>query len=120
MNKKIITIALALTLPLTVLAFPGGEGGGFEGKKGNRVERLARKLDLSTEQKTKMEAIFKQQREKLDAIKEETRARMQDVLSADQMKKLDAIKARRKEKRQERQAERKNKKQNRMQGKTEL
>ncbi len=115
MNKKIITIALALTLPLTVAAFPGGEGGSFEGNRGNKVERLAKKLDLSAEQRIKVEAIFNQQREKFDAIKKETRTRMQDVLSSEQIAKLDALKKQRKEKWPERRAERKNKNQNKMQ-----
>lgn len=118
MNKKIITFAFALTLPLTLAAFPGSEGGRSEGNRGNKVERLAKKLDLSAEQKTKLEAIFKQQREKFDAIQKETRAHMQEILSSEQMRKLDELKKKRKEKWQKRHAERKgtgNKKQNKMQ-----
>ena len=46
MNKKIITLALALALPLTVAAFPG-DNGGFEGHHANRVERLTKSLDLT-------------------------------------------------------------------------
>jgi len=44
MNKKIVTLAIALALPLTVAAFPGsGDGGRFEGHRGDKVERLAKK-----------------------------------------------------------------------------
>jgi len=117
MNKKIVTIVLALTLPLTVSAYQGGDGFRSEGQgqKGNKVERLAKKLNLTADQKTKVEAIFKQQKEKFNAIKEETRIRMQDVLSSDQMKELDQIKQQRKQRKQERKENRKNNKQNKMQ-----
>jgi protein CpxP len=96
MNKKIITIALALALPLTVAAYPGDKGD-FEGHHGNRVERLAKKLDLNAEQKSKVEVIFKEQHEKLKAIHEETRARLQEVLTKEQMAKMDEMKKQRHE-----------------------
>jgi len=117
MNTKIISIALALTLPLTVAAFPGGEGGRSEARQANRVERLTQKLNLTAEQKTKMETIFKQRQEKFDAIRTETRARMQDVLSSEQMTQLDQLKKQHKENRQQGkgQGQRKGNKQNRMQ-----
>jgi len=117
MNTKIISIALALTLPLTVAAFPGGEGGRSEARQANKVERLAQKLNLTADQKTKMETIFKQRQEKFDAIRTETRARMQDVLSAEQMTQLDQLKKQRKENRQQGKGKGKGKgnKQNRMQ-----
>lgn len=72
MNKKIIILALALTLPLTAAAFPGGKCD-FEGHHANRVEHLTKSLDLTAEQKTKVEALFKAQDEKLKIIHEETR-----------------------------------------------
>jgi len=103
MNKKIITIALALVLPLTIAAFPGEGGGGPKGNHANRVERLAKKLDLTPEQKIKVEAIFKQQKQKFEAIRKESRARMEDVLTAEQVEKLDQLKKQRQEKRQNRQ-----------------
>ncbi|MGZ5012747.1 MAG: Spy/CpxP family protein refolding chaperone [Methylobacter sp.] len=97
MNKKIITIALALALPLTVAAAPGDKGD-FEGDHANRVERLAKNLDLNAEQKSKVEVIFKEQHEKLKAIHEETRARLQAVLTKEQMTKMDEMKKQRHEK----------------------
>ena len=96
MNKKIITLALALALPLTVAAYPGDKGG-FEGHHANRVERLTKNLDLTTEQKTKVEAIFKEQEEKLKIIHEETHKRLQEVLTKDQITKLDELKKQRHE-----------------------
>lgn len=123
MNTKLITLAIALTLPLTVAAFPGGAGGNnsgngnFQGQGGNKMERISQKLDLSAEQKPKVQAIFMQQREKFNAIKKETRSRLQEVLSAEQMQTFDAMKAKRKEKRQNGQGNRMNmkNKQNQMQ-----
>ena len=97
MNKKIITLALALALPLTVAAYPGGKGG-VEGHHANRVEHLAKNLDLTPEQKTKVEAIFKEQEEKLKIIHEETHKRLQEVLTKEQITKLDELKKQRHEK----------------------
>ena len=97
MNKKIITLALALALPLTVAAFPG-DNGGFEGHHANRVERLTKSLDLTPEQKPKVEAIFKEQEEKFKIIHEETQKRLQEVLTKEQMTKMDEMKKQRHEK----------------------
>jgi protein CpxP len=47
MNKKIITLALALALPLTAAAFPGGQGD-FEGHHANRVERLTKESGFNS------------------------------------------------------------------------
>lgn len=102
MNKKIVTLVLALALPLTVAAFPGGSGGHFDGRRGDRLERMATELNLSAEQKSQMDVIFKEQREKFDAIHQETRARMQQTLSAEQMAKWDDLKKHRQEKWQKR------------------
>ena len=97
MNKKIIVLALALALPLTVAAFPG-DNGGFEGHYANKVERLTKNLDLTPEQKTKVEAIFKEQAEKFKAIHEDTHKRLQEVLTKEQMTKMDEMKKQRHEK----------------------
>ena len=97
MHKKIITLALALALPLTVAAFPG-DNGGFEGHHANRVERLTKNLDLTPEQKTKVETIFKEQEEKFKIIHEETQKRLQEVLTKEQMTKMEDIKKQRHEK----------------------
>jgi periplasmic protein CpxP/Spy len=97
MNKKTIILALTLALPLTATAFPGDKGD-FEGHHGNRVERLTKQLDLTAEQKTKVEAIFKEQEEKLKVIHEETHKRLQEVLTKEQITKLDDLKKQRHEK----------------------
>jgi periplasmic protein CpxP/Spy len=98
MNKKIIIIALILALPFTVAAFPGDKGGIDEQHHGKRVEHLTKCLDLTPEQKTKVEVIFKEQETKFRAIHEETHKRLQEVLSKEQMTKMDDMKRQRHEK----------------------
>lgn len=107
MNKKIITIVLALALPLTVAAFPGGHDGDFNGHKGDRVERLAKKLDLSAEQKEQLKQVFEEQQAKREALRQETEQRMRTVLSPEQMAKFEEIKKQRHEKWQKRHQDRK-------------
>ncbi|MEY3288153.1 MAG: hypothetical protein RLZZ419_395 [Pseudomonadota bacterium] len=97
MNKKIIILALALGLPLTAAAFSGDKGD-FEGHHANRVEHLTKSLDLTAEQKTKVEALFKEQDEKLKTIHEETHIRLQTILGKEQITKLDEMKKQRHDK----------------------
>lgn len=108
MNKKIITIALALALPLAVFAFPGGQGGDhFEGHKGDRIERLTKELDLTSEQKSQLTQIFQEQQAKREAIRQETDQRLKTVLTPEQMTKFEELKNQRHEKWQKRHQERK-------------
>ena len=95
-----IIMAMALALPLTVSAFPG-EGAGPGGKHANRMEKLTKKLDLTDDQKAKLEVIFKEQQAKRKALTEETHERMSEVLTAEQMEKMQEMKKRRQEKRKE-------------------
>lgn len=103
MNKKIIAIALAFVLPLTAAAFPGSGEGRHHGK---RMERLTKELNLTDEQRTQLETVFKEQHEKYKTIHEETRGRMKEVLTEEQMTKLDEMNQRRHEKWQEKRQER--------------
>ena len=105
MNKKLIILAMALALPLTVSAMPGeGAGAGNGGKHANRLEKMAKKLDLTDDQKAKLEVIFKEQHAKHKALREETRERMSQVLTAEQMEKMQKMKKRRQEKRKDKKA----------------
>ena len=92
MNKKIISIALALALPLTVAAFPGGDPAGMAAHDNAKIERMAKRLDLNADQKAKVEAIFKEQQDKMKAIHDETRTRIQGVLTKEQIAKMDSMK----------------------------
>ncbi|MGZ8237241.1 MAG: hypothetical protein ACXW00_03505 [Methylobacter sp.] len=101
MNKKIIMIAMALALPLTVAAMPGTDKENDEGSHyGNRMERMTKELNLNEEQKTKMNALFKEQHEKYKTIHEETRVRLKEILTPEQMTKMDDMKKRHHEQRQ--------------------
>jgi periplasmic protein CpxP/Spy len=97
MNKKVITLALAIALPLTVAAFPG-DSGNFEGHHAHRIERMTKNLNLTAEQKIKVEALFKEQEEKFKVIHDETHTRLQGVLTKEQMAKMDDLKKQRHEK----------------------
>ena len=89
----------------------------FAGNKnsGERIERLAEKLELKEAQKTEFSAIMEQQHAKKKVIKdeirelkkarfsehrEETRSALSQVLDADQLAKLDEMIQKRMEKRQ--------------------
>jgi protein CpxP len=108
MNTKIAIIALALTMPLTVAAFPGGQHGGHEGNPAERVEHLAKKLDLTADQKTQLELVFKEQHEKREALHAETQQRLQSALNPEQLAKFEEMKKQRHEKWQKRDGHRMN------------
>ncbi len=92
MNPKIVIMAIALTLPLTVSAFPGGKAEDHAAFRAQRVERLTEELNLNAEQKTQVEQIFQQQRDKQEALRQETHQRLQAVLSPEQMSRFEALK----------------------------
>ena len=97
MIKKIIIFALVLAIPLTLSAFLGDKAN-CDGHYAKRVERLTKNLDLTAEQKTKVEAIFKEQEGKFKIIHEETRTSLQEVLTKEQITKMDEMKKQRHEK----------------------
>lgn len=102
MNKKILTIALAFVLPLSVAAFPGGHDGDFKGHKGDRIEHLAQKLNLTAEQKQQLTLVFEEQHAKREALRQETDQRIQTVLTPEQMTQFEEMKKQRHEKWQKR------------------
>lgn len=90
MHKKIITMALACLLPVSiVVASP--ENPGPEWHHGEKIERLSKELDLSADQKTRLEAIFKEQHEKFKALHEERKKLMEGVLTKEQIVKWEAL-----------------------------
>ncbi|GAB4358059.1 MAG: hypothetical protein Kow0060_11800 [Methylohalobius crimeensis] len=87
MNKSIIAIALAATIPLTVLA---GAGGSKESPRHEKkMERMVETLNLNEAQKGQVETLLKEQWEKHRAVRQETRTRLEAVLTPEQMEKWD-------------------------------
>jgi periplasmic protein CpxP/Spy len=90
MKKQFAVFVLMLSIPLTALAVPEESSGGGRGR-GPNMERLTKELNLTDEQKTQLETIFKEQRAKHKALREEGHTRMREVLNQEQMKKLDEM-----------------------------
>jgi protein CpxP len=97
MNKTLLTLVCAMTFPLAAAAFPGGSGPGPEDHQKHRLERLTQELKLTNEQKSKVEAIFKEEHEKFKALHEETHGKLGTVLTPEQMTKLEDLKKQRRE-----------------------
>ncbi|MDT4289287.1 periplasmic heavy metal sensor [Methylomonas sp. MO1] len=87
--RKNLFLAIVLALPLTAFAYPSENDYGQP--VDHKLEHLNKLLQLSPEQKTKLEAIFKEQHEKFRAIHEESHSRMKEVLSPEQMQKMDDL-----------------------------
>ena len=101
MNKLLIGLLLALSVPLTAMAAPD-----MDAVTGKRVEHLTKTLSLNNEQKTKIEAIFNEQQQKFKALKDETHASVKAVLTPEQATKFDVMQEKRQEMRKERIAKR--------------
>jgi periplasmic protein CpxP/Spy len=106
MNVKLISIIIALALPLSVAAYPGGKGG-HEQYRAKKIERLDKELGLSEDQKANIDALFKEQGEKYKALHQETQSRLQTILTPEQNSKLEEMKQRRHEKWREKHQQRK-------------
>ena len=96
MNKKIPILAGALLLPLTASAFTGESG--YSIGAAHNLDNLSKELQLSADQKSKLEAIFKEQHEKFRAIHEESHNRIKQVLNAEQTEKWEQLKKQHQEK----------------------
>lgn len=99
MIKPLLMLA-ALVLPLAASAYPGENDYGQP--TDHKLEHLSNMLQLTPEQKTKLEAIFNEQHAKFRAIHEESHARIKEVLTPEQMQKMDAMRKEHQEKRQAR------------------
>lgn len=109
MNTKILSLAVALALPFSVGAFPINQDmDHFDGHRGDKVERLAKQLELSAEQKLKLTELFTDEKAKRDALRQETHTHMQQILNPEQMAKFDEIKKNRHEKWQKHREEKRN------------
>lgn len=106
MNVKLISMVIALALPLSVAAYSGGNGD-HEHYRAKKIERLDTELGLSEDQKVKIEALFKEQGEKHRTLYEETQSQLQSILTPEQNTKLKEMKQRRIEKWREKHQQRK-------------
>ncbi|WP_150046036.1 Spy/CpxP family protein refolding chaperone [Methylomonas rhizoryzae] len=98
MNKTIIAIALAVTVPFAVIAASQTEGEPNQYHRGDRIERMTKELNLSDQQKTQLKDIFQQHHQKHEALRQELRQQLQTVLSAEQLAKFDEKRKNRHEK----------------------
>ncbi|MDC8445637.1 MAG: hypothetical protein LV471_06865 [Nitrosomonas sp.] len=106
MNVKLISMVIALALPLSVMAYPGGKGD-HEQYRAKKIERLDKELGLSEDQKAKVEALFKEHGDKHKALHQETQSQLQSILTPEQNAKLEEMKQRRHEKWREKHQQRK-------------
>lgn len=109
MNTKMLGIVFALVLPLSAVAY-ASEKGDHQQYRAKKMERLEKELSLTEDQKTQMEALFKQQKQKFKAIREETQSELQTILTPEQFSKLEEMKQRRYEKWREKHQARKQEK----------
>ncbi len=98
-------IAVALLLPLSAYAGDKAkdkkdrEGGPMHGP---RMEHIMEELDLTDDQRTRMQAIFRNHHDKMTALREQTEAEVSKILTPEQQAKLDKMKQKRREKWEER------------------
>lgn len=139
MNKLMIVAATGLLMVGAAQAKPGHQGGcgenGDSKKGGPNIEKMQQELNLSSEQSSKIEAIFSEQHQKREAQREanqdakkqqrearmeerklqheQMRERLEEVLSAEQMQQFDEKHQARMEKRKEKHEERREQRQER-------
>ena len=87
--KKLLLIT-TLFLPAVVFAAPKMDAHPLPPH--HRADQLAKELDLSEEQKNKLDEVFKQQHEKFRAIHEESLVLVKQILSTEQMAKWENLK----------------------------
>lgn len=98
MIRKNLALAVVLSLPL--VAFAGSPAPGPGGKHpgpGGHMERMAKELNLTEEQKPKVESLMKEQHEKMKALHDETHEKLKQLLTQEQASKLDKMKEERKQ-----------------------
>lgn len=114
-NWKQILPAIILCTSISGVQACPGEKGGFHGKgdfKERKAEHLDSKLDLTDEQKAKVDAIleskhqqakaiFEESHPKMEALKKSTDAEIRAILTSEQQTKFDKLAAEREEKHKE-------------------
>jgi periplasmic protein CpxP/Spy len=104
-NKVLIGLILALTIPMTAFAEPEM----MDGMAQKRTEHMTKMLSLTDEQKPKVEAILKTEMEKMKAVHEETKNSLKEVLTPEQMTKFETMHEKHQQMRKERMTDKKSK-----------
>jgi Spy/CpxP family protein refolding chaperone len=106
MKRNVLTLvaagAIALGSFMVVQAQPGPGGGGHWHGRGFGLQRMTEKLDLTSDQQTKVQPIIDGAKPQIDAIHQEamqktkavmdtTLSQLRPLLTPDQQKKLDDI-----------------------------
>jgi len=73
------TIIFVLGFTAGILALNVYRGWGLRGGGGNRMDELSERLQLTADQKTKVQEIFNDTREQLRAVRQETEPRMEEI-----------------------------------------
>ena len=73
------TIIFVLGFTAGILALNVYRGWARGGGPGNRIDELSQRLNLTAEQKTKVQEIFGDTREQLRAVRRETEPRMEEI-----------------------------------------
>ncbi len=89
MNKTLIALAALVIIPTAAIAGFGHHGGD---RGGPNIERMARILDLTTEQQEQLKTLRAEQTKKRDemraAMQTEMQAKMQTILTKEQFAKM--------------------------------
>ncbi len=81
--------AVLAAVSMAVLVAPAAQAGDGPMKPA-KLERIARELSLSTEQKTQVKAILEAEHEKKRALRQDTHDRLRKVLTKEQFAKFEA------------------------------
>lgn len=91
------TTLAALLLTFFMAPAMGHEHGGSH-KAQRMIEHMDEQLELSDDQRSQIEAVFKEQHEKHKALRSESKSKMAGILNADQQARFEQMKAERKAK----------------------
>jgi hypothetical protein len=80
MNKKLLSIGLALYLPLAAVAAED-----MKAEVDQKVGHLTKDLGLNTEQQTKVKAIFEKKEQQKKQLHDSVHAQLQQVLTKEQL-----------------------------------
>lgn len=80
MNKQLLSVVLALSIPMTALAT-----GDMEADINKKMGHLTKDLGLNTEQQAKVKAIFEKKEQQKKVLHAEVHAQLQQVLTPEQL-----------------------------------